>query len=484
MPHTSRLLRRIGMTVAIVLTAGLAAGPPALADTSPTVVSITFDDGYANTAQGLDAMTARGLKGTIYVNSQRVGYNSLFLTRNQLRTYQQNGFEIGGHSLNHEDLSALSLDAATANVCADRSNLMDLGLRVTSFAYPFGANTAETQQAVKACGYNSARLISDLRSPTSCLRCSPAEAIPPVKPYAIRTPASIRAAFTLDDVKGMVTQAETGGGGWVPLVFHQICDGCSTNAITPTDFVAFLDWLKERPESTVVKTVDQVIGGSLQPEPIDPEPVPEEDAVIIGSQSRTIDGINSARTTNALILYTRVRGTTTGTNSYGTEVAVVNNVVTKVENNIGNMAIPTGGVVLSGHGTSATWLKNYAKVGVTVQLTDSTTLPPPPPPVVTPTTQVTIGAATRAIDGVDVARKANFLVIYTSKTGSSTGTNQYGFEAAVVDGVITKIDGVITKIENGVGNMDIPANGYVLSGHGTARTWLLANATVGATVTG
>jgi hypothetical protein len=35
---------------------------------------------------------------------------------------------------------------------------------------------------------------------------------------------------------------------------------------------------------------------------------------------------------------------------------------------VGNMAIPAGGYVLSGHGTSRTWLKTYAKVGATVAL--------------------------------------------------------------------------------------------------------------------
>lgn len=90
-------------------------------------------------------------------------------------------------------------------------------------------------------------------------------------------------------------------------------------------------------------------------------------------------------------------------------------------------------------------------------------------------TTVTIDGSSRQLDGQDVYRAANFLVMYTPAYGASTGTNAYGFEAAVVNGKVT-------QIADGVGNMAIPATGYVLSGHGTSRTWLKARAQVGDTV--
>lgn len=90
-------------------------------------------------------------------------------------------------------------------------------------------------------------------------------------------------------------------------------------------------------------------------------------------------------------------------------------------------------------------------------------------------TTVTIDGVSRVVDGINVYRKTNFLVLYDPDHGASTGTNQYGFEAQV-------IDGKVTKIENGVGNLTIPVNGYVLSGHGTSRTWLKTRAQVGDTV--
>ena len=87
----------------------------------------------------------------------------------------------------------------------------------------------------------------------------------------------------------------------------------------------------------------------------------------IGTQSHALTGTNVARTTGALVRYQAPR-TATGTNQYGTEVAVVDGVVTKVEVSVGNLAIPSGGYVLSGHGESGTWLRTYATVGTRITL--------------------------------------------------------------------------------------------------------------------
>jgi peptidoglycan/xylan/chitin deacetylase (PgdA/CDA1 family) len=462
------------VAAALALAGAVAAGPAAHAEpVAPTVVSITWDDGYSVTSVGLDLMKARGLKGTLYVNSLRTGEPNFF-TRAQLKSYYDAGFEIGSHTLNHEDLAALPIDDAKANLCADRTNLMAMGFPVTSLAYPFSSTSPAVEQAAKECGFNSARLTYGLKTPVSCSSCDPAESIPPADPYAIRAPGSVQASYTLDQLKSMVTQAETGGGGWVPLVFHHICDQCTANSITLTDFTAFVDWLAARPATTTVKTVNEVIGGPVQPSPGVADPTPEYDTVAVGSRQRTINGVNITRTKDSLILYTPAKGATTGTNQYGYEAAVFNGAVTQV-GTAGNMPIPAGGYVLSGHGTSATWLKSYIKVGTVVAFYDATTPPPPPAPVAHPKATVTIGANTAPVTGVDKPRTTDSLIVYTPDYGASTGTNMYGAEVLVVGGIIA-------KIENGVGNMAIPDNGYVLSGHGAARKWLLANASVGAAV--
>lgn len=86
-----------------------------------------------------------------------------------------------------------------------------------------------------------------------------------------------------------------------------------------------------------------------------------------GDAEYSIVKINSARAENDLVLYSAKGGTTTNTNAYGTEIALAPvdgstallgriskmKVVSAPEVNKGSMAIPNGGFVLSGHGTSA-----------------------------------------------------------------------------------------------------------------------------------
>lgn len=60
-------------------------------------------------------------------------------------------------------------------------------------------------------------------------------------------------------------------------------------------------------------------------------------------------------------------------------------------------------------------------------------------------------------------RGENQLMIYTPAFGVQTGTNAAGLEAVVVDGVILRLN---------AGNSQIPPNGFVISGHGSAAQWL------------
>ena len=70
-------------------------------------------------------------------------------------------------------------------------------------------------------------------------------------------------------------------------------------------------------------------------------------------------------------------------------------------------------------------------------------------------------------------RGTNQLIIYTKNYGDRTGTNEFGAEAIVVNGIVTELSGA---------DSIIPSNGYVISGHGTAKNWINENITVGAKI--
>ncbi|NLM39329.1 MAG: phosphodiester glycosidase family protein [Firmicutes bacterium] len=67
------------------------------------------------------------------------------------------------------------------------------------------------------------------------------------------------------------------------------------------------------------------------------------------------------------------------------------------------------------------------------------------------------------VTGINRPRLQDDLIVYTRRYGTSTGTNVYGWDIVLVDGIVVGIY---------QGNADIPENGLVLSGHGAARDFL------------
>ncbi|MDC0709011.1 hypothetical protein POL68_11105 [Stigmatella sp. ncwal1] len=98
-------------------------------------------------------------------------------------------------------------------VCDDRVALMGLGFPVTSFSYPFSSDTPPVRQIVSDCAFNSASATGLIRNPTGCPNCPLAETLLPLDPFRVRAVTSIKADWTLEDLKSLVIQAEGAGGG-------------------------------------------------------------------------------------------------------------------------------------------------------------------------------------------------------------------------------------------------------------------------------
>ncbi|NYF55364.1 polysaccharide deacetylase family protein [Micromonospora purpureochromogenes] len=273
MSALNRFHRRARSIASRALLVGLAAllapvALPGAAQAAPaTVVSLTFDDGgydqYANARPLLDA---HGMHGTFYINSGRVGAGG-YMSQANLSALAAAGHEIGGHTVSHAALNTLSADDQRREICNDRVALLGMGFTVKHLAYPYGSADATTKQVAVECGYNSGRSVGGVVSPGSCGGCPYAESVPPADAYFTQTPDSVRTVTNLDQMKRYVSQAEEHGGGWVQLVMHHVCDGCGGDyEVSPTVLAAFLDWLAPRAASgTTVRTVDEVVGGPLQP---------------------------------------------------------------------------------------------------------------------------------------------------------------------------------------------------------------------------
>lgn len=70
-------------------------------------------------------------------------------------------------------------------------------------------------------------------------------------------------------------------------------------------------------------------------------------------------------------------------------------------------------------------------------------------------------------------RGPNQLIIYTPNYGLRTGTNEFGTEAIIVNNMVVRLNGADSVI---------PKNGFVISGHGSAKKWITDNIQVGSFV--
>jgi peptidoglycan/xylan/chitin deacetylase (PgdA/CDA1 family) len=250
-----------------------------------TVVSLTFDDGdESQYALGFQrALQPHGMHGTFYIVTGYTGVNSGAMTWPQISDLASNSNDVGGHTVDHIDLtsSSYTTQQKTDEVCNNYTDLVNHGINPSSFAYPYGAYNATAEQIVKSCGFSSARITGGLDRNGTGAGPVYAETIPPQDPYAARTVYNNggSAPYTLSFLENSVTAAVQNGGGWVPLVFHEVCSQaydpadysyCSTSwaPIELDIFNQFLDWLGNAgqpggaPAGVVVQTVRQVISQS------------------------------------------------------------------------------------------------------------------------------------------------------------------------------------------------------------------------------
>jgi len=230
--------------------------------------------------------------------------------------------------------------------------------------------------------------------------------------------------------------------------------------------------------------VPQCYGVPLDPEhPVSIEPLPtsskplSEDAGAVavslpGGVRLDLDGVNTARGANQLVLYTAPREKA-GTNIYGTEASVsaTGEVLEVTGYGSGDGAIPAGGFILSAHlgdnapkarriqalrsgdrvavlNAAAEWVGGSAPSQLLVELP---------------------GGETLRIDGEDCGRDADCLVLYHAGYGDgSTGANEFGVEVVVSEGKVR-------EVRTTQGNAPIPEDGYVLSAH-SGDTHLKADA--------
>jgi peptidoglycan/xylan/chitin deacetylase (PgdA/CDA1 family) len=86
---------------------------PNAAAARPTVVTLSFDDGLAEQYAVRSMLAQHSLRATFFVNSNRIESGDSYLTWGQLSDLAADGHEIGGHTLDHVDLTTVTVTRAS-----------------------------------------------------------------------------------------------------------------------------------------------------------------------------------------------------------------------------------------------------------------------------------------------------------------------------------------------------------------------------------
>lgn len=133
-------------------------------------IAITFDDGYLdNFALAAPILKRRKIPATFFISSGYVGTmrkypwdvsNSVshpIMTWDQVRQLEEEGFEVGAHTVNHLNLGACAPDVAGKEITESKRHIEDkLGKAISGFAYPFGwkrSMNEVTSRTVREAGF-------------------------------------------------------------------------------------------------------------------------------------------------------------------------------------------------------------------------------------------------------------------------------------------------------------------------------------------
>jgi len=120
------------------------------ADLPAHPIVITFDDGHLdNYTNAFPIMKKYGFTGVLYIVANYMGAED-YLNADQIIEMASAGWEVGSHSVNHQDLTTLDPEQQRYEIIESRNILESrLGVPVLTIAYPFGlSNSSVVDYAV------------------------------------------------------------------------------------------------------------------------------------------------------------------------------------------------------------------------------------------------------------------------------------------------------------------------------------------------
>jgi peptidoglycan/xylan/chitin deacetylase (PgdA/CDA1 family) len=132
------------------------AGVQEAASNADIRIVATFDDGNRSDIDiAAPILVDHGLRGIFFPCSGRIGRQG-YLTADDIRALNAEGFEIGSHGVDHVPWRGLDADALIHEVAESKAAVEEvIGRDITSAALPFGAYDAATLWALRENGYRT-----------------------------------------------------------------------------------------------------------------------------------------------------------------------------------------------------------------------------------------------------------------------------------------------------------------------------------------
>lgn len=123
----------------------------------PRPVLITFDDGNLdNYTNAFPLMQKYRFTGVLYIVGNYIGVEN-YLNADQIKEMAGAGWEIGSHTMNHHDLTKLTVQQKEFEIAGSREFLeQKLRVPILTIAYPFGLSSCGIMDSVYFAGYIAA----------------------------------------------------------------------------------------------------------------------------------------------------------------------------------------------------------------------------------------------------------------------------------------------------------------------------------------
>lgn len=201
-------------------------------------------------------LNTAGLKGTVFVVSGLIDVAGK-LTLENLQTLYSAGWDLGNHTVDHADLTAISIDEAEDNVLSCREFLLNNGFTrgANHIAFPLGATNDTVSAMLERNGFNTGRKATD-RTQTV-----------PVADMFKLDAYTIKAADSLATVKGYVDTAITKGSTSILMIEGLADSSPSAQEWLTSDYQALIDYIKTKVSSNQldVVTVSEWYNGLTNP---------------------------------------------------------------------------------------------------------------------------------------------------------------------------------------------------------------------------